>query len=158
MPAPPRSATTRPILPGTVTGVGELVVPPGRRRRVRARARQLIAEEMTLRDLRKALAKTQARVAKKLGVGQDTISRDEQRSDLPLSTLQSYVEAMGGELSLIAEFPEREAVRIRTIGDITGRAGPELTKAFPCVVCEQVVPIGPERLLRATEYYKQAGG
>ena len=94
-------------------------LPPGRRRRVRARARQLIAEEMTLRDLRKALAKTQAGVAKKLGVGQDTISRYEQRSDLLLSTLQSYVEAMGGELSLIAEFPEREPVRIRTIGDIT---------------------------------------
>ena len=94
-------------------------LPPGRRRRVRARARQLIAEEMTLRDLRKALAKTQAGVAKKLGVGQDTISRYEQRSDLLLSTLQSYVEAMGGELSLIAEFPEREPIRIRTIGDIT---------------------------------------
>ena len=94
-------------------------LPPGRRRRVRARARQLIAEEMTLRDLRKALAKTQAGVAKKLGVGQDTISRYEQRSDLLLSTLQSYVEAMGGELSLIAEFPEREPIRIRTIGGIT---------------------------------------
>ncbi len=59
-----------------------------------------------------------ARAAEKLGVGQDTVSRYEAQSDLLLSTLQSYVAAMGGELSLVAEFPERDPVRIRTIGDI----------------------------------------
>jgi len=42
-----------------------------------------------------------------LGVGQDTISRIERRSDMLLSTLRRYVEAMGGKLQLVAEFPNR---------------------------------------------------
>ena len=42
-----------------------------------------------------------------LGVGQDTISRIEGRSDMLLSTLRRYVEAMGGKLELVAEFPDR---------------------------------------------------
>ena len=97
-------------------------LPAHRQRRVKARARQLIAEEMTLRDLRKALEQTQAGIAKKLGVRQDTVSRYETQSDLLLSTLQNYVEAMGGELSLVAEFPRRAPGRIRTLGGWTGQA------------------------------------
>lgn len=93
-------------------------LPAGRRRKVRARARALIAEEMSLRDLRKALARTQVEVAAALGVGQDTVSRYEQRTDMLLSTLQEYVGAMGGRLSLIAEFPSRPPVRISTLGEI----------------------------------------
>lgn len=93
-------------------------LPAKRRQQVKARARQLLAEEMTLRDLRLAMDKTQAGVARKLGVGQDTVSRYERQSDLLLSTLQKYVEAMGGELSLIAEFPERPPVRLSTLGEL----------------------------------------
>ena len=83
---------------------------PARRKKVDARAAELIAEEMSLRDLRQALRLTQDQLADSLGIGQDGISRLEKRSDLLLSTLRSYVEAMGGHLELIAEFPNRPPV------------------------------------------------
>ena len=81
-----------------------------RRRKIDARAAQLIAEEMSLRDLRKARKLTQKRIAKVLNLGQDGISRLEKRSDLLISTLRNYIEAMGGRLSLVAEFPDRKPV------------------------------------------------
>jgi transcriptional regulator with XRE-family HTH domain len=81
-----------------------------RRKRVEARAAALIAEEMTLQELRQARKLTQVRMAKTLGISQDGISRLEKRSDLLLSTLRKSVEAMGGSLSLVAEFPDREPV------------------------------------------------
>lgn len=80
------------------------------RRRVDARAAELIAEEMSLRDLRKARKLTQARVAKKLGITQDSVSRLEKRSDLLLSTLRKTVKAMGGDVRIVAEFPDRAPV------------------------------------------------
>jgi transcriptional regulator with XRE-family HTH domain len=83
---------------------------PTQRRKVEARAAQLIAEEMTLRELRRARKLTQVRIAKALGITQDSVSRLEKRSDLLLSTLRRTVEAMGGNLSLVAEFPDREPV------------------------------------------------
>jgi transcriptional regulator with XRE-family HTH domain len=87
------------------------------RRKVEARAAELIAEEMTLRELRKARKLTQVRVAKALGVSQDSISRLEKRSDLLLSTLRKTVRAMGGDLSLIAEFPDRAPVVLSGIAE-----------------------------------------
>ena len=83
---------------------------PAQRRKVEARAAQLIAEEMTLRELRHARKLTQVRMAKTLGITQDSVSRLEKRSDLLLSTLRRTVEAMGGNLSLVAEFPDRAPV------------------------------------------------
>jgi transcriptional regulator with XRE-family HTH domain len=68
---------------------------------------QLIAEELTLPELRKAHNKTQTAVAKVLGLTQDQVSRLEQRSDVLTSTLRKYVESMGGRLSLVAEFPDQ---------------------------------------------------
>ena len=70
---------------------------PAQRKKVEARAAELVAEEMTLRELRKARKLTQVRVAKALGVTQDSVSRLEKRSDLLLSTLRKTVQAMGGE-------------------------------------------------------------
>lgn len=83
---------------------------PARRKKVEARAAELIAEELTLRELRHARKLTQVKVAKKLGITQDSVSRLEQRSDLLLSTLRKTIEAMGGSLSLVAEFPDRAPV------------------------------------------------
>ena len=83
---------------------------PAQRKKVEARAVQLIAEEMTLRELRHARKLTQVRMAKTLGITQDSVSRLEKRSDLLLSTLRKTVEAMGGNLSLVAEFPDRAPV------------------------------------------------
>ena len=80
------------------------------RKKVETRTAELIAEEMTLRELRKARKLTQVRMAKQLGITQDSVSRLEKRSDLLLSTLRKTVEAMGGNLSLVAEFPDRAPV------------------------------------------------
>ena len=85
-------------------------LPRERRAKVEERAAELIAEEMTLRDMRKARELTQAEVAKQLHIGQDTVSRLEKRSNLLLSTLQSFVQVMGGRLRLVAEFPDRPPV------------------------------------------------
>ena len=90
---------------------------PERRRRIEERAAELIAEEMTLRELRKARQLTQARVAAELGISQDGVSRLEQRSDFLLSTLRKTVEAMGGSLSLIARFPDRPPVELSGIAE-----------------------------------------
>ena len=89
---------------------------PARRRKVEDRAEQL-AEEMSLRELRKARRLTQAHVASELGISQDGVSRLEQRSDLLLSTVRKTVEAMGGSLSLIARFPDRPPVELSGIAE-----------------------------------------
>ena len=91
-------------------------LPETRRRKVEERARALIAEEMSLRDLRKARQETQARIADELGINQENVSRIERRADLLISTLNGYVEAMGGTLRLVAEFPDRPPVALSGIG------------------------------------------
>ena len=101
---------------------------PAYRKRVEAHAARLIAEEMTLQQLRRARKLTQSRVAKKLGISQDGVSRLEQRSDLLLSTLRKSVEAMGGRLSLIAEFPDRQPVILAGISEDAEPARPKKRK------------------------------
>ena len=91
---------------------------PERRKRVKARAAQLIAQEQSLRDLRQARRLTQQHMAKRLGVRQHSISRLEQRSDMLLSTLRDYVRKMGGELVITAQFPDRDPVRISGLAEI----------------------------------------
>lgn len=88
-----------------------------RRRKIEARAAQFLAEEMTLQELRQARKLTQVRMAKALGITQEGVSRLEKRSDLLLSTLRKTVKAMGGNLSLVAEFPDRDPVVLSGIAD-----------------------------------------
>lgn len=88
-------------------------LPKTRRQRIEARAMELA----TLKDLRLAAEKTQEQLAETLGVGQDTISRLEKRSDMLLSTLRHYVESMGGKLELVAQFPNRPPVVIEHLGN-----------------------------------------
>ena len=90
---------------------------PAQRKKVEVRADELIAEEMTLRELRHARKLTQVRMAKTLGITQDSVSRLEKRSDLLLSTLRKTVQAMGGNLSLVAEFPDRAPVVLSGIAE-----------------------------------------
>jgi len=92
---------------------------PEERARVAARTMELVEEELTLRDLRQARHLTQERMAVLMGVEQENVSRLERRADLLLSTLSSYVAAMGGKLRLVAEFPNRHPVAI-ALADITG--------------------------------------
>ena len=85
---------------------------------IQERANQLIAEEMTLRDLRLALEKTQADLGEILHMKQEGISRLEKRSDMLISTLSKYISAMGGSLKLMVEFPNRKPIEIHGIGNI----------------------------------------
>ena len=94
---------------------------PTERRKVEEMAAELIAEEMTLRELRRALHLTQVSVARELGISQDAISRLEKRSDFLLSTMRRTVEAMGGSLSLIARFPNRPPVELAGISEHDAR-------------------------------------
>lgn len=83
----------------------------------RDKIRRTGPEKLTLRELRRARKITQVRMAKALGVTQDSVSRLERRSDTLLSTLRKVVKAMGGNLSLVAEFPDRRPVVLSGIGD-----------------------------------------
>jgi transcriptional regulator with XRE-family HTH domain len=93
-------------------------LPPDRQARIKARAAELIAEEMTLQDLRKAREFTQIRMGELLNMRQENVSRLERRADLLISTLQSYIAAMGGELSLVVEFKDRSPVKIAGLTSI----------------------------------------
>jgi len=86
-------------------------LPAKRRAKIERRTRELA----TLKDLRRAVQRTQKDLAASLGVGQDTVSRIERRSDILLSTLRRYVAAMGGKLELVARFPNRPPLVIEQI-------------------------------------------
>jgi len=91
---------------------------PERRARIQAEAKRIIDEELTLRDLRKAHHMTQVKLAAVLGVKQESVSNLEKRSDMLISTLREYVEALGGELEIRATFPGRGSVTIRTLSEV----------------------------------------
>lgn len=99
---------------------------PERRKKIEARAKELMAEEMTLRELRKAREYSQITLAEILGMRQGDISKLERRADVYLSTIRRYVEAMGGRLDLVASFPNRPPVKITHIGEC-GEEGGEST-------------------------------
>ncbi|MGH9434907.1 MAG: helix-turn-helix domain-containing protein [Terriglobia bacterium] len=91
---------------------------PDEREAVAARTAELVAREMSLRDLRKALGKTQVAMADRLGIKQENVSRIEQRSDMLLSTLNSYLRSLGGRLRLVAEFEGRPPVELTGLADV----------------------------------------
>jgi len=92
-------------------------LPADRRERIERRAAELIAEELNLREVRRLRRLTQTRLSKKLKIGQEGVSRIEKRTDLYLSTLRSYVEGVGGKLSLVVEFPDRPPVILTGLGE-----------------------------------------
>ncbi len=100
--------------------VNEIInaLPAARRRKIDKRAAKLIAEEMTLQELRLAREMTQVTMAKSLGVAQKQISDLEKRTDMHISTLRRSIEALGGTLSLVAEFPDRAPVMLAGIASL----------------------------------------
>jgi transcriptional regulator with XRE-family HTH domain len=86
-------------------------LPKERQEAIKKRTAVLLAEEATLRQVREARERSQEAVAKKLHIKQAAVSKLERRTDMYLSTLRSYIEAMGGKLEIIARFPN-QAVRI----------------------------------------------
>jgi len=90
-----------------------------------ARIKEWVAAEiakMPIAEVRQARQMTQVRLAEVLGVNQGAISKLEKRSDMYLSTLRSYIEAMGGQLEIRAVFPDGD-IMIEQFGEI-GREGP----------------------------------
>lgn len=84
--------------------------------RVKAKAEAMLAE-MPLNELRQARGLSQKMLSELLHVQQPAIAKMEKRTDMYISTLRSHIEAMGGELEVIARFPEG-AVKISNFADL----------------------------------------
>ncbi|MFT4929639.1 MAG: DNA-binding XRE family transcriptional regulator [Phenylobacterium sp.] len=84
---------------------------------IQKQSSQLKAEYMALQEIRKAMDMTQKEVASKLHIAQDGVSRLEKRSDLMISTLRKYIEAMGGKLNIVAELPNHPPIYISGFSD-----------------------------------------
>ena len=82
-------------------------MPAERQRRIAKRVRDTLVS-MPLEEIRKARQMTQVKLAEVLGVNQGEISKIEHRTDISISTLADYVEALGGKLEIRAVFPDRE--------------------------------------------------
>jgi|ERR1035437_176898 transcriptional regulator with XRE-family HTH domain len=87
-------------------------------RNVKQLRAQMRLDEMRLHELRRALRLSQQTLARRLKTDQAQISRLEQRTDLFVSTLRRYVEALGGQLEIVATFPEGASVRIENFSDL----------------------------------------
>lgn len=92
-------------------------MPPERRARIQLLKHQY-EQEMMLEEIRQALDKTQIDLAEKLKTSQANISKLEKRADMLLSTLQTYVRALGGDLVLHAYFPGIGDVRLKGLGEL----------------------------------------
>jgi DNA-binding transcriptional regulator YiaG len=89
---------------------------PQAQSRSRRRAQAMLLS-MPLNELRRARQFTQDMLADAMQTSQSEVSKLEQRTDTYVSTLRNYVRALGGELDIVARFPDGE-VRISQFGDI----------------------------------------
>jgi DNA-binding XRE family transcriptional regulator len=71
---------------------------------------KVILLHLTLSELRESLALTQTDVAKDMGIVQSALSKIEHQDDIQISTLSRYIKSLGGNLKIIASFPDREIV------------------------------------------------
>lgn len=93
---------------------------PEARERAELMAHTMLAE-MPLNELRQARGLSQKMLAEVLHVQQPSIAKIEKRTDMYLSTLRSHIEAMGGELDIVARFPDG-AVKIINFSDLGNAA------------------------------------
>jgi len=93
-------------------------LPAARRRRVEARAQELVAEVEGLKALRQLTERSQEQMAEALGVKQPSVHKIERQTDLYLSTLRRFVEAAGGTLELRVELPGKGVLHLTGVGDI----------------------------------------
>lgn len=90
---------------------------PAQRKVANAQAEMLRAE-MTLAELRQARKLTQETLAGTLNVGQEAIAKMEKRADMYVSSLRRYIDAMGGELEIVARFPDGRAVVVSNFSEL----------------------------------------
>ncbi|WP_414834080.1 XRE family transcriptional regulator [Afifella sp. YEN Y35] len=93
-------------------------LPRERRKRVDDRFAELVDEVESLASLRRAVGKAQAEIATAMKIKQPSVSKIEKQTDMYLSTLRNYVEALGGELDLVVRFPSRVPVRVGALSDL----------------------------------------
>src|SRR5580658_887347 len=100
-------------------------LPPERQAGVETRYQELKQEIEGLRELRQIAGKAQAEIAAALNIKQPSVSKIEQQADMYLSTLRSYVEAVGGSLELTVKLPPHPALTLHSLGDVaTGNVPP----------------------------------
>lgn len=87
---------------------------------IEARYQELRQEVEGLRELRDLAGKAQIDVAAALNIKQPSVSKIEKQADMYLSTLRSYVEAVGGTLELTVKLPARPALKLQNLGDAAG--------------------------------------
>lgn len=94
------------------------ILPPKRRAEIDRRFEELVNEVESLRELRRLSEMSQAKIAKSLNISQPAVSKIEKQTDMYLSTLRGYVEAMGGELDVIVRLPNRGPVKVKSLEDV----------------------------------------
>jgi predicted XRE-type DNA-binding protein len=93
-------------------------LPKERQDQIEARFQELKQEVESLHQLRKIAGMAQADIAAALHIKQPSVSRIEKQTDMYLSTLRGYVEAMGGELELVVRLPGQPPLRLQQFGDV----------------------------------------
>jgi hypothetical protein len=93
-------------------------LPKARRDSIDARYQALKAEVESLQALRKAAGKAQISIASTLKISQPSVSKIEKQTDMYLSTLRSYISAIGGDLDLVVRFPRQPPIHLSGLGEI----------------------------------------
>src|SRR5260370_40908108 len=93
-------------------------LPTDRQARIDARYREMKDEVESLRELRQVAGKAQAEIAAALNIKQPSVSKIEKQADMYLSTLRSYVKAIGGELDPMVRLPKHGVLRIQHLCDV----------------------------------------
>jgi predicted transcriptional regulator len=76
-----------------------------------------LRQEMALAEVRKAMSLTQVDLAKELHIKQAALARLENRTDMYISSLRKYITALGGELDIVARFPDGD-IHIKNLHDL----------------------------------------
>ncbi|WP_347271336.1 XRE family transcriptional regulator [Rhizorhabdus histidinilytica] len=104
-------------------------LPQDQQAEIETRYQQMRQEVEGLRELRQIAGKAQEDIATALNIKQPSVSKIEKQADMYLSTLRSYVEAVGGKLELIVQLPGAPALRLDHLGDIGESHRPARTVA-----------------------------
>jgi hypothetical protein len=97
-------------------------LPKARRDSIDARYKALKTEVECLQALRKAVGKAQISIASTLKISQPSVSKIEKQTDMYLSTLRSYIAAVGGDLDLVVRFPQQPPIHLSGLGEILNPA------------------------------------
>lgn len=93
-------------------------LPEERKQKIQARTDELEVEYLTLQELRKLAGLTQADISRSLNMPQSNISRLERESDMLLSTLRNYIDAIGGNLTISVELPNKPPICLNLLSDL----------------------------------------